>query len=522
MTISCSRCGIANPETSRFCSSCGTSLSVEIELSEMTETLRSSVRELATGATFAGRYQVIEELGRGGMGRVYKVQDTKVGEKVALKLIRPEAGLDRQALERFTNELKLARKIRHKNVCQMFDPGEDAGTRYITMEYVHGEDLKQILRKIVRLSPGQAVGIARQVCDGLSEAHKLGVVHRDLKPQNIMLDEGGNARIMDFGIARSLSGKGITGAGVMIGTPEYMSPEQVEGKDVDPRSDIYSLGVILYEMVTGQVPFEGDTPFTIGVKHKSEAPKDPRTLNAEIPEGLSQMILRCLEKDRAERYASAAELAADLETVGHGAPTSAKAVPVPKTAASREITVKLTPRKLLVPGAALVLLAGAGLFLLLKPHRPSLDPKRVVVVPFENKTGDPKLENLGFMAADWITQGLMKIEGIAVSSVPDADALKELSNEKDKVGIIAKETHAGKVVTGAYYVEGETLRFVARIHDAAKSKLLSALDPVSGPSREPVRIIEPLRQRVTGGAGRLPRREIPGPSVRKDPQLRRL
>ncbi|HSA96605.1 MAG TPA: serine/threonine-protein kinase, partial [Acidobacteriota bacterium] len=201
----------------------------------MTETLQAPVHELATGSTFAGRYQVIEELGQGGMGRVYKVLDTKIGEKVALKLIRPEAGLDRKSLERFSNELKLARKIRHKNVCQMFDLGEDRGTRFITMEYVHGEDLKQLIRKVGRLSPGQAVGIARQICDGLEEAHKLGVVHRDLKPQNIMVDADGNVRIMDFGIARSLAAKSTTAPGVLIGTPEYMSPEQVEGQGVDPR-----------------------------------------------------------------------------------------------------------------------------------------------------------------------------------------------------------------------------------------------------------------------------------------------
>ena len=264
----------------------------------MTETLQTPGQELTTGSIFAGRFQVIEELGHGGMGRVYKVHDTKVGEKIALKLIRPEAGLDKTTIERFSTELRLARKIRHKNICQMFDLGEDQGTRYITMEYVHGEDLKQLVRKVGRLSPGQAVGIAKQVCEGLEEAHKLGVVHRDLKPQNIMIDEDGNARIMDFGIARSLSGKGITGAGVMIGTPEYMSPEQVEGKEVDARSDIYSLGIILYEMVTGRVPFEGDTPFTIGVKQKSEIPRPPKELNDKIPDDLNSVILKCLAKDR--------------------------------------------------------------------------------------------------------------------------------------------------------------------------------------------------------------------------------
>ncbi len=516
MPVACPKCRISNPETSRFCSGCGTVLPA----AEVTETLQTSERELATGAIIAGRYQVIEELGHGGMGRVYKVQDTKVGEKVALKVLRPEAGLDKKALERFTNELKLARKIRHKNVCQMFDLGEDAGTLYITMEYVHGEDLKQIIRKMGRLSPGQAVGIALQVCDGLAEAHKLGVIHRDLKPQNIMLDEDGNARIMDFGIARSLSGKGITGAGVMIGTPEYMSPEQVEGMDVDPRSDIYSLGAVLYEMTTGRVPFEGDTPFTIGVKHKSELPKDPRALNPGLPEDLSHVILRCLEKDREKRYASAAGLRAELDKIGQGVPAAERAVPVRKTATSREITLKFAPRRLILPGAVLAALAAAGLFVLLKPHAPPVDPKRVVVLPFENKTGDPKLENIGFMASDWITQGLMQMQGVAVSSVPDAEALKSLKEDKDKVRLISRATQAGKVVTGAYYLEAETLRFAAQVHDALQGGLLSAVEPESGAVQEPVKIIETMRQKVMGTVAALLNAEVPLKFLIRFPNLR--
>jgi serine/threonine protein kinase/tetratricopeptide (TPR) repeat protein len=313
VAITCPKCHSENPETKQFCADCGTQLPPpQSHPPVMTETLQTPVRELTTGSTFASRYQVIEELGHGGMGRVYKVQDTKIGEKIALKLIRPETGLDKTSLERFSNELKLARKIRHKNVCQMFDLGEDQGTRYLTMEYVHGEDLKQLIRKVGQLSPGQSIGIARQVCDGLEEAHKLGVVHRDLKPQNIMVDEEGNARIMDFGIARSFSGISITGAGVIIGTPEYMSPEQVEGKEVDQRSDIYSLGIILYEMLTGQVPFEGDTPFTIGIKQKSEIPRDPKSLNVQIPQDLSRLILKCLAKDKGKRYQSAEAMHSEL------------------------------------------------------------------------------------------------------------------------------------------------------------------------------------------------------------------
>ncbi len=186
------------------------------------------------------------------------------------------------------------------------------------MEYVPGEDLKSFIRRSGSLSVGKAITIASQVCEGLSEAHRLGVVHRDLKPGNIMIDRDGNARIMDSGIARSLGEKGITGPGMMIGTPEYMSPEQVEGKDVDRRSDIYSLGVILYEMATGRVPFEGDTPFTVGIKHKSEIPRDPKELNAQIPDDLSHIILRCLEKAKEARCQSAGEVRSELVSIEKG------------------------------------------------------------------------------------------------------------------------------------------------------------------------------------------------------------
>jgi len=230
VATNCPRCNFDNTPDSKFCKECGTQLPGvhKIAVTETVETLKD---ELTTGSTFAGRYQVVEELGKGGMGRVYRVLDKKLNEEVALKLIKPEIGLDRKTVERFSNELKLARKIVHKNVARMFDLNQEKGSHYITMEYIRGEDLRRLVRKMGTLSPGQAIHIAKQVCEGLGEAHRLGVVHRDLKPQNIMVDEEGNARIMDFGIARSLAAKGITGAGVMIGTPEYMSPEQVEGKE---------------------------------------------------------------------------------------------------------------------------------------------------------------------------------------------------------------------------------------------------------------------------------------------------
>ncbi|MCK4431420.1 MAG: protein kinase, partial [Candidatus Aminicenantes bacterium] len=304
MGIKCPKCHSDNPDTKRFCGECGAQLHREgpiglsgpideISISH-TKTLETPKEELTTGSTFAGRYQIIEELGKGGMGKVYKVHDTEIKEKVALKLLKPEIASDERTIERFRNEIRLARKIAHKNVGRMFDLGKEKGTYYITMEYVEGQDLRGLIRQSRKLTVGTAISIAKQVCEGLAEAHRLGVIHRDLKPSNIMIDKEGSGRIMDFGIARSLRAKGITGAGVMIGTPEYMSPEQVEAKETDQRSDIYSLGIILYEMVTGRVPFEGDTPFTIGVKHKSEIPEDPKKFNTQIPEDLSRMILRCL------------------------------------------------------------------------------------------------------------------------------------------------------------------------------------------------------------------------------------
>jgi serine/threonine protein kinase len=238
MAIKCPNCRTDNPDTQKFCGECAAPLHSPVDI-QATETMEAPREELSTGSTFAGRYQIIEELGKGGMGKVYKAHDMEIKEKVALKLLKPEIASDAKTIERFRNEIRLARKIAHRNVCKMYDLGEERGTRFITMEYVDGEDLKRTIRRIGRLPVGKSIAIARQICEGLEEAHRLGVVHRDLKPGNIMLDKEGNARIMDFGIARSMRTKGITGAGIMIGTPEYMSPEQVDGKETGPRSDIY-------------------------------------------------------------------------------------------------------------------------------------------------------------------------------------------------------------------------------------------------------------------------------------------
>jgi len=313
VVIKCPRCHTDNPSDSKYCKECAASL--PSQETSFTRTLEKPSGELSTGSIFAGRYRIIEELGKGGMGKVYEALDLEIKEKVALKLIKPEIASDEKTIERFKNELKLTRKIRHKNVCQMYDLNKEGEIPFITMEYVSGEDLKSFIKRSKKLSVLTAVSLAKQVCEGLEEAHRLGVVHRDLKPQNIMIDQDGNARIMDFGIARMMSASGLTEEGAIIGTPDYMSPEQVDGEEADQRADLYSTGIIIYEMVTGRIPFKGSCPMSVALRHKTDIPKDSRELDAQVPESLSRLILRCLEKNREERYQKAEDLLRDLAGV---------------------------------------------------------------------------------------------------------------------------------------------------------------------------------------------------------------
>jgi serine/threonine protein kinase/tetratricopeptide (TPR) repeat protein len=462
----CPKCHSENPDTLKFCGECGTQLPPPKDVRpQVTETLQTPIKELTTGSTFAGRYQIIEELGKGGMGKVYKVFDTELKERIALKLLKPEIGIDEEMIERFRNELKLARKISQRNVCRMHDLNREEGAYYITMEYVHGEDLKRLIRKVGLMSAGKTISIAKQVCEGLTEAHSLGIVHRDLKPQNIMVDEAGNAKIMDFGIARSLKVKGITGAGVMIGTPEYMSPEQVEGKEVDQRSDVYSLGVILYEMVTGRVPFVGDTPFTIGVKHKSEIPKNPKDVNAQIPEDLSHLILRCLEKEKEKRYQSADVVHSELAKIERGIPTTERIVPERKPFTSKQITVTFGPKNLFLPALGLIFLVIAAVVIwqifLKKEAAPITSAKRsIAVLPFDDLSPAKDQEYLCNGIAETLINALTHIEGLWVPARTSAFFFKGKSQDIREIG---HKLNVGNVLEGSVQVAGDNLRVTARI-----------------------------------------------------------
>ena len=317
--MKCPHCQFENASETRFCGNCAALLKPDQPAqASPTRTVLVPCGGIAPGSTFAGRYRICDELGRGGMGRVYKALDGEISEAIALKVLSPDISLDDRMIARFRNELKLARRISHKNVCRIFDLGNCEGTYFITMEYIAGDNLKSIIRMMGPLSPARALAIAGQVCDGMAEAHRLGIVHRDLKSSNIMIDREGSARIMDFGIARTAETRGLTDRGTLIGTPEYMAPEQIEGKDVDHRADIYSLGIVLFEMMTGRVPFEGNTPLSVALMQKTARPPDPRTLNAQTPEVLSAVIAKCLEKEQTGRYQKVEMLASDLHGIAEG------------------------------------------------------------------------------------------------------------------------------------------------------------------------------------------------------------
>jgi serine/threonine protein kinase len=269
---------------------------------------------LNISSALENRFQLLKEIGRGGMGIVFQAHDKQLKEQVAIKVLSPLLSNNTDGIERLKREVSAARKITHPNVIRIHDISESGGLHFVSMEYFSGTTLKEIIKRDGSYSAAQGSQIVFQICDGLESAHRHGVIHRDLKSQNIIVNEHGELKIIDFGLATSIHQQGMTATGLILGTPEYMAPEQVSGKKADERADIYSFGIILYEIFTGRVPFTGDTAIAIGFQQMREDPRPPREINPQISSELERIILKALKKEPASRYSSVAEMRTDLES----------------------------------------------------------------------------------------------------------------------------------------------------------------------------------------------------------------
>src|SRR3954447_2842561 len=282
-----------------------------------------AVTDALIDTVFDGRYKIVRKLGAGGMADVYLAEDQELGRRVAIKILNDRHAADDQFVERFRREAKNAAGLSHPNIVSIYDRGDSEGTYYIAMEYLEGRSLKELIVSRGSAPVRTAIEYARQILAAVGAAHKQGIVHRDIKPHNVLVGPEGRLKVTDFGIARSGASQ-MTEVGSIIGTAQYLSPEQARGSQVDQTSDVYSVGVVLFELLTGQVPFTGDTPLEIAMKHLSEVPKPPSELRPEVPHDLDMVVLRALAKDPAERYQSAEAMDADLERVLKGMPVGSE------------------------------------------------------------------------------------------------------------------------------------------------------------------------------------------------------
>ena len=279
-----------------------------------------------TGRLLNSRYQLLEQIGTGGMAEVYRATDNLLGRTVAVKMLHPQYAKDPVFIERFRQEAQAAANLNQPNIVNVFDWGIEDSTYYIVMEYVEGMDLKDIILSGGPLLPERAVEIGMAICLALESAHSHGIVHRDIKPQNIIVTRDNRVKVMDFGIARAAGGSAMTQTGTIMGTAQYISPEQAQGRTADPRSDLYSLGIVIYEMLTAKVPFGGENPVAIAYKHVREDPLPPSMLNPDISPELESVVMKALSKNPENRYQNALEMRADLERCLEGAPVYATPV----------------------------------------------------------------------------------------------------------------------------------------------------------------------------------------------------
>ncbi|MEN8153266.1 MAG: FlgO family outer membrane protein [Acidobacteriota bacterium] len=474
----CYKCRANVSEDSLYCHNCGSNLLKGIgedSENEVTRDLKvDDNSDLKVGEQFGDRYKIIEELGRGGMGRVYKAEDRVLGAIVALKIIRPEYLSDNRMIERFKKEILLAREITNENVVRIHDFGEEKGIKFITMNYIEGKSLKEIIIDEGPLKFERILSIAKDVSKGLKAAHKKGIIHRDLKPQNIMMGENDHIYITDFGLAKSIEGTSVSQTGLAIGTPQYIAPEQWKGEEADRRSDIYTFGIVLFEMVTGRSLFTSDTDLGYLQKHLNEKPVLPSELKDELPLYFRKVILKCLEKERELRYQSVEELLSDLEEGSFAATPFLKKV---RNLKFRRI--KLSP----VTIAAFIF----SVVLLLKLFVPGtsdidlIKKRTVAILSFKNMSGLKILDHLSNSLSDLLITDLGQSKFIKV--MPEAKLFKILNttnytkNNNLNTAIIEdiyKRGNVNYLIHGSFIQSGKKLRINVKLLDSETGELVDS------------------------------------------------
>jgi eukaryotic-like serine/threonine-protein kinase len=479
--MNCPQCTTANPDFAENCSHCGTPMPISD-----TATIRVvDPTALSAGSDFGTRYRIEALLGQGGMGRVYKAYDKTLDRMVALKVVRQGMMADTEALNRFKQELLLASKISHTNILRIHDMGEVGDVKFITMAFVDGPDLHHILKENPKLAFDRVVSFSQQLAAALAAAQAEGVVHRDLKPQNILVGKDDHLYVSDFGLARSFEETNIqmTRTGAFLGTPRYMSPEQVEGKPADTRSDIYAYGLILYEMVTGDVPFTGESTLKVMYQRIQETPKSPKTLNPDLPNWFVQVIMRCLERDPATRYQRADEIVLDLQgarsTVstyrGGGGATRTVQIQIPEFRDKRWIwgvigvaalfvVMFAVPqvRHLIFSGKVGKSGGGSGV-----SGVPPIESGRYVAVLPLQVLGDPtQLNYLAQGIQEALSTKLFQSKVLHVSSAESTTKI----DQNQPLSKIAGQLGANLLVQGTLQGSGDKIRIILKLEDVIQNK----------------------------------------------------